>query len=166
MIQRATHIVLVFILVQLTIGCATIINGSSQEIAISSTPDGAEVWIDGARMGMTPTKVTLKRKNDYVVAVKKEGFREATLKIESEVSPWIAGNILLGGLIGLGIDFASGGAYHLNPGQLDFNMKDLADLDGKTIHIGRARLDEIRQLRFLDERGKPEMVVNIAWVDG
>ena len=163
--SRLTQYALLLIAVRLAIGCATIIHGSSQDINISSAPDQAEVWIDGARMGMTPTKVTLKRKDDYLVTVKKEGYKEATIKIEGSTSAWIIGNVVFGGIIGCGIDLITGGAYDLKPERVDINMTKLAELDGKTIHIDRAHLDKIKQLYFLDDNGKTEIIVNIAWID-
>lgn len=163
--QRLAQFVMIAISLRLAIGCATIIHGSSQDVNISSSPDEAEVWIDGARMGTTPTKVNLKRKSDYLVTVKKEGYKEATVKIEGSTSAWIIGNVIFGGIIGCGIDFITGGAYDLKPERVDINMTKLAELDGKTIHIDRAELDKIKQLRFLDENGNPEVVVDITWVD-
>jgi hypothetical protein len=163
--KRIAQFFVVVLFVRLSIGCATIIHGSSQDINISSAPDQADVWIDGARMGTTPTKVTLKRKNDYLVTVKKEGYKEATVKIEGATSAWIIGNVIFGGIIGCGIDFITGGAYDLKPERVDFNMTKLAELDGKTIHIDRAQLDQIKELRFIDDKGKAEVVIYINWVD-
>ncbi len=163
--QRFVQFVMIVICIRLAVGCASIIHGSSQDINISSSPDEAEVWIDGARMGMTPTKVNLKRKNDYLVTVKKEGYKEATVKIEGSTSAWIIGNVIFGGIIGCGIDFITGGAYDLKPERVDINMTKLAELDGKTIHIDRADLDKIKELRFCDKNGNPEVIVNITWVD-
>jgi len=87
------------------------------------------------------------------------------MKIEGETSAWVIGNVIFGGIIGCGIDFITGGAYDLKPERVDINLTKLAELDGKTIHIDRAHLDNIKQLRFLDEKGNPEVVVDIAWVD-
>lgn len=163
--HRISQLVIIVLCVRLATGCATIIHGTTQDIDISSAPDQAEVWIDGARMASTPTKVTLKRKDNYLVTIKKEGYKEATVKIEGTTSAWIIGNIIFGGIIGCGIDLISGGAYDLKPERLDINMTKLAALDGKTIHIDQARLDNIKQVRFCDDDGKPELVVNIAWAN-
>ena len=150
---------------RLAISCASIIHGTTQDVNIASSPDQAEVWIDGARMGTTPTKVTLKRKSDYLVTIKKEGYKEATVKIEGTTSAWIIGNVIFGGIIGCGVDFLTGGAYDLKPERVDVNLTKLAELDGKTIHIDRAQLDKINQLRLLDKDGNPKFVINIVWVD-
>ena len=165
MIRRLAPFIVIFICLRLAVGCATIIHGSTQDINISSAPDQAEVWIDGARMATTPTKVTLKRKDDYLVTIKKEGYKKATVKIEGTTSAWIIGNVIFGGIIGCGVDLITGGAYDLKPERVDINLTKLAALDGKTIHIDRDRLDKIKQLRFCDASGNPELVVNISWAD-
>jgi len=163
--HRISQFILIFLCVRLAVGCATIIHGTTQDITVSSAPDQAEVWIDGSRMSSTPTKVTLKRKDNYLVTIKKEGYKEATVKIEGTTSAWIIGNVIFGGIIGCGVDLITGGAYDLKPERVDINMTKLAALDGKTIHIDRAQLDTIKQFRFCDESGNPELVVNVSWTD-
>jgi hypothetical protein len=163
--QVLSKILLLLLCARLSIGCASIIHGSTQDVNISSAPDEAEVWIDGARMGTTPTKVTLKRKDNYLVTIKKEGYKEATVKIEGATSAWIIGNIIFGGIIGCGIDLLTGGAYDLKPERVDINITKLAQLDGQTIHLDRAQLDNIKQFRLINDSGNPEVVVNIAWAD-
>ena len=163
--NRLVQFILAFICIRLAVGCATIIHGSSQSIHVSSVPDSAEVWIDGARVGVTPTKLKLKRKDDYLITVKKAGYKDATTTIESSTSGWLFGNIIFGGLIGCGIDLIDGAAYQLSPDHVDINMTQIAELDGKSIHIDRAQLDKVKQLRFLDEKGSPEVVVDITWTD-
>jgi len=165
MTHRLLQIAVIFLCVRLAVGCATIIHGTTQDISISSAPDQAEVWIDGSRMATTPTKVTLKRKDNYLVTIKKEGYKEATVKIEGSTSAWIIGNVVFGGIIGCGVDLLTGGAYDLKPERLDINLTKLAELDGKTIHIDRYALDKIKQVRFCDGNGYPELVVNVSWID-
>jgi hypothetical protein len=163
--QQLSKILVVFICARLAIGCASIIHGTTQDINISSAPDQAEIWIDGAKMGSTPTKITLKRKDNYLVTIKKEGYKEATMKIEGTASAWIIGNIIFGGIPGCVIDLLTGGAYDLKPEYVDINLTKVAQLDGQTIYLNRAQLDKIKQIRLLNERGNPEVVVNIAWAD-
>jgi hypothetical protein len=163
--QQLSKILLILICARLAIGCAAIIHGTTQDVNISSAPDQSEVWIDGSKMGTTPTKITLKRKDNYLVTIKKEGYKDATIKIEGTTSAWIIGNVIFGGIIGCGIDLITGGAYDLKPERVDINLTKLAQLDGKTIHLDRAQLDKIKQFRLLNESGNPEVVVNIAWAD-
>jgi hypothetical protein len=140
-------------------------HGSSQDIQVASSPDDAEVWVDGARLGKTPTRLTLKRGDSHIIKVQKEGFKEATLMIDKSVSAWIIGNIIFGGLIGCGVDFITGGAYDLKPERVDINLTKLAELNGRAVEIHTAQLDDIKELRFLNEEGKPVIVASITWVD-
>jgi hypothetical protein len=116
-------------------------------------------------MGSTPTKLTLSRKHEHVLVIKKDGFKDATVTIDNSTSAWLIGNIVFGGIPGCIIDLITGGAYDLKPDRVDINMNKIAELDGETIHIDQARLDEIKELWFVDGKAQPELVVSITWVD-
>ena len=104
-------------------GCASIFNGTTQPIAFSSAPEGAAMTItnragEAVHTGTTPSTVTLKRgagyfkSEAYKVTMKKEGFADVSQQVDSQVSGWYIGNLMLGGLLGmLIIDPASGGMY-------------------------------------------------------
>jgi hypothetical protein len=121
--------VIILCCLNMALGCATIIHGTAQDIQINTSPEDAEVWIDGSNRGTTPSKITLSRKNDYYVIVKKEGFEESSTKIRRETSGWLLGNIIFGGLIGCAIDFSSGGAYDLHPKNLDIILTESEQLN-------------------------------------
>lgn len=102
-----------------TVGCATVIHGTSQDIGIASSPSGAEAYINPGNVTVTtPGTVTLKRKNNYTVSFKKEGYESSSATIASTSSGWMWGNILFGGLIGFAIDLISGGGYKLEPNNI------------------------------------------------
>ncbi len=106
-------------------GCATIINGSGQAVAIKSVPEGATVSVTNragvkVHSGTTPMTVTLNRgagyftAESYTIAVEKEGFARKEMTITGTVNGWYIGNILFGGLIGmLAVDPATGAMYSL-----------------------------------------------------
>ena len=122
----------------------------------------AEIWIDGAKMGTTPTNLTLKRKDEYLLTIKKEGYKESTLKIKHETSSWIIGNIIFGGIIGCGIDFINGGAYDLSPERLDVSLTKISELDGQTLLVPDKYYKSINEIRFLNEKGLPEITITIT----
>lgn len=104
-------------------GCATIIHGGgNQSVGIASSPSGAEVIIDNGAKGVTPLNVKLDRDKGHTIVVKKEGYEEASATTSPQVSGWVWGNILIGGLIGLAIDFISGGAYNIVPENVSINL--------------------------------------------
>lgn len=98
-------------------GCATIVKGPSQDIAISTEPAGAacELSRDGAAFATvdpTPGSVKVnKTSRDISISCKKKGFVPATGSLQSSFEGWTIGNFVLGGLIGLVIDFGSGAIH-------------------------------------------------------
>jgi uncharacterized protein YceK len=99
-------------------GCATIIHGTRQDVGISSSPSGADVWVDNSQMGQTPVITHLSRKDSHIVKLVLPGYQPYETTITRSVSGWVWGNIAFGGLIGLGVDAISGGIYKLSPEQV------------------------------------------------
>lgn len=102
-------------------GCATIMAGTSQTVTVSTTPAGASCTLDriGERIGAispTPGSVRVeKSKNDLTVTCSKEGFQTATVGHSSNFNGATFGNILVGGVIGVVVDAASGANFNYPP---------------------------------------------------
>jgi len=93
--------------------CATIVKGTSESIAITTPPtSGANCTLSSGQRNWTmvsPGAVTVeKSKDDIQVRCTKPGWQDAVGNIPSNFEGWTVGNILIGGLIGFGIDAASG----------------------------------------------------------
>ncbi len=107
--------------------CASIVEGTSQDIAVNSNPECASCTItrEGeviARISCTPETVSVKkRKQDLQVSCTKEGYTETKQILESGTEGFVAGNILAGGIVGWGIDSATG-ADNKYPEQVIINM--------------------------------------------
>lgn len=104
--------------------CATIMHGTTQTIGISSYPSDAGVWVDDDFKGTTPVKVCLKRKSNHLVRIELEGYQPYEMILTKQVSAWVAGNLVFGGLPGLVIDALSGGIYRLTPEQVQAEMRE------------------------------------------
>lgn len=117
-----TKTVLFFSLVFCLSGCATIIHGSHQSIGIGSSPTGAKVYVDDQLMGQTPTIVNLPRKYYHQIKIDLPGYQPYEMQFTRKVDAWIAGNILFGGLIGLGVDAITGSMYKLTPDQVQATL--------------------------------------------
>lgn len=102
--QRKTQIILVLLVssVFLFQSCATIIRGTSQNIPVTSYPEGAKIIVDGKEMGYAPIELKLKRKKSHLIRIEKQGYNpfeiRVTRKSSSLLSLW--GNNFLGGTIG------------------------------------------------------------------
>lgn len=68
-------------------GCATIISKSSESITIDSSPQSAEVYIDGAMVGSTPMTLKLEKNKKDTVMVKKEGYKTVSRDLTKQYDP-------------------------------------------------------------------------------
>jgi hypothetical protein len=95
-------------------GCATIFSGKTQSITVDSSPSGArcELLRQGRVVGVvdpTPGSVMLeKTKHDIEVVCKKNGAEAGKYYADSGIDGAVYANILLGGVIGWGVDSAVG----------------------------------------------------------
>ena len=100
-------------------GCASIVSGKEQDISIRSNPMGADVTIDGMPVGKTPVTTEVKRKRRHQIKVTKEGYIEETRVTKKGFNWWHMGNILIGGIIGIIVDFATGAVYSVDPDEIN-----------------------------------------------
>ena len=92
-------------------GCATITKSDSQPVAFSSEPQGATVSLNGVPRGTTPVTIMVeKHYGDQMVMFQKDGYRVEQFKVEKHVAGMTFGNIIFGGIIGVGVDIATGKA--------------------------------------------------------
>jgi hypothetical protein len=103
-------------------GCASVTRGTTENLSIVSTPPGAEATISGLDVPtacVTPCAVVVKRNADISVAFQKEGYQPQIIQLTKEVpatgAAGFAGNILLGGLVGMGVDAVTGAATDHKP---------------------------------------------------
>ena len=101
-------------------GCATVIEGPVQTITVESAPPGAACAVSREREALgtvvTPGAITLdKSKNDLVVTCSKPGYRSSTLVASPKYLAATFGNLLVGGLIGFGVDAATAANFYYPP---------------------------------------------------
>jgi hypothetical protein len=126
MLRFLRFFIFTYILIGST-GCATILAGKSQTVTVNTNPPGArcELFREGRVIGTvdnTPGAVTLlKTKHDIDVLCRKDGFTDSKGFADSGIEGATFGNILLGGLIGWGIDSAVG-ADNKYPEVLNVNL--------------------------------------------
>jgi hypothetical protein len=112
----------------LVAGCATMISGTTQRIKLHSNESDVRVTIQpGNVVVMAPGETTLKRsESGYRLRFEKDGFEPVDVRLESGTNGWVWGNLIIGGLIGLAIDYGNGAAYTLTPDTVTANLKRLA----------------------------------------
>src|SRR5579864_5337474 len=98
-------------------GCATIIEGTTQSVSVNTTPEqGAQCTLmnsEGTWYLTSPGSTTVhKTKTDLDVTCTKPGFGPGHVVATSHFGATTAANVLAGGVIGVGVDAASGANYH------------------------------------------------------
>jgi hypothetical protein len=96
-------------------GCATVLNGTSQELAFNSQPDGAIVELSTGQNCVTPCTFSMKRGDDAEVRINKPGFQPVSVYIQSRLAGSTFGNIIAGGVIGAVVDGSNGASNRLYP---------------------------------------------------
>jgi len=139
------------VMLALLSSCATIVNGTEQDIRITSTPSEADITIKNAGgiavfSGKTPTEIKLSRSSSYIVTVNLEGFKESQVMIYKSFNPIFIGNLICGGVLGMIIDAASGAMWKLEPEAINVRLMT-ASIKGKP--------DETYAVvQYMDEHGE------------
>jgi uncharacterized protein YceK len=103
-------------------GCASVMSGRHADVAINSNVPQARVVVhdkQGREVGSahTPANFALKRKDKFVFPARytatfdAPGYEPTEVPIRSTVNPWVLGNVVIGGPIGLVIDNVTGAAW-------------------------------------------------------
>jgi hypothetical protein len=114
MLPRLKRLIPALLLAAALPACGTITSGTSQSVSILTEPAGASCTLtrEGAVVGIvnpSPGTITVsKSSRDIAVRCLRAGHSPGVNIIPAQFQAMTAGNILLGGVIGLAIDAASG----------------------------------------------------------
>ena len=126
-------------------GCASIMSGTTQDIAIASTPGASYVVTDRngspVASGMAPATVPLNRgmgyfkTGSYKIELKKPGYQPRRIDISPSVNGWYWANIAIPGNLWwmLVVDPSTGAMYKLHPNEINAELEPTGeplDADG------------------------------------
>ncbi len=80
-------------------GCAGMFHGTTQQVAVRSNVQGAELYVNEAYIGKDNGVTSFKKRNDYVITARKSGCTDTTVNASKSFDPIT----LLGILIDYGI---------------------------------------------------------------
>jgi hypothetical protein len=114
--MRALHALAVVAFFTVLPGCASIVTGQNQSVTVETPAcEGASCRLTndkGTWAVKAPGSVVVTRAyGDLSVTCSKEGHGSATNTVASSTKAMAAGNIVFGGVIGAGVDAATGAAY-------------------------------------------------------
>jgi len=150
------HIIIVSIIAVLVVsGCATMFTGTTDTVNFKTDPQGARVIMESTdglykEEKATPAIFTIPSNKTYTVTILLEGYKTKDIVLERKISGWVVGDLFIGGIIGLAIDFITGGAY----------------VHDKAVNVKLEKEDLPKQItfRFLLASGKEETVsLPVEW---
>ena len=91
-----------------SVGCATLFSSKRKTIEFTTEPTGANILLDGNRVGSTPFQMELENGRDYTVTFRMDGHQDVTCMLGNKVGAgWVILDIL-GGLFPVIIDAVTG----------------------------------------------------------
>jgi hypothetical protein len=111
--------VVVFVLAAACGGCASITRGTTEQVQIQSEPAGAEVHTSTGQVCTTPCTLPFNRKDEFDVTASKPGYHSAQMPVRTRIAAGgaagFAGNVLVGGVIGMAVDASTGATLEHYP---------------------------------------------------
>lgn len=128
MMTRAARAALCCALLASTAACATVTRGSSTAWTVNTDPGGAAVKTSNQfACDATPCTFKMPRKSQFSVTITKPGYKtwegQVTNKVSGAGGAGMAGNVLVGGIIGAGVDVATGAMLDLVPNPLTVKLE-------------------------------------------
>ena len=113
--------------------CGTVTRGRTETVTITSDPaDAAISTSTGQYCPRSPCTLTVERKAEFTAFAEKPGYKKASIEIKTKVSgggaAGFAGNVLAGGVIGMGVDAVTGASldHYPNPAHIQLERIDAA----------------------------------------
>ncbi|PKL83936.1 MAG: PEGA domain-containing protein [Ignavibacteriae bacterium HGW-Ignavibacteriae-3] len=110
------------LIIMITIGfgvflsaCSTVLNTTTQDVELKTTPPNAKITVDGKKFGTSPQTVNIDRGSNHVIKFELEGYESYETQLTRKISFWFWGNALNGFIPGMIIDMFSGSMYNLLP---------------------------------------------------
>jgi hypothetical protein len=107
--------------------CASITRGWNEQIQFSSNPPEANVRSSTGFQCVTPCTLQIGRKDEFSVVFSKAGYISQEVSVRTQVAgagaAGFAGNVLAGGVIGMGVDAASGATLEHCPNPVGVTLR-------------------------------------------
>ncbi|NEU12508.1 translation initiation factor 2 [Methylobacterium sp. BTF04] len=107
--------------------CGSITRGTTEKMAFLSEPPGATMTTTkGYACPATPCSLDVERSDEFDVTFVKPGYRPESVPVRTKVvgagAAGMAGNVLAGGIIGIGVDAYTGAALDHTPNPVSVTL--------------------------------------------
>ncbi|AYO83670.1 translation initiation factor 2 [Methylobacterium brachiatum] len=121
-------------------GCGSIVRGTDEPVAFLSDPPGAQVvTTKGYACPLTPCSIKVDRSDEFDATISKPGYASQIVQVRTKVAgaggASFAGNVLAGGVIGMGVDAATGASLDHTPNPVSVTLIP----EGRSAPVSRGR---------------------------
>ena len=106
------NLILVIFAASALAGCATVTRGTTSQMQIESDPPGAQVRTSLNHTCVTPCTLQVSRKDEFAVTFSLPGYRDEKIDVKTQIAgagvAGFAGNVIVGGVVGMGVDAVTG----------------------------------------------------------
>lgn len=111
--------------------CASVVRGTSELVHFQSNPPGATVTTNRQySCAATPCSIQIDRSEQFDATFSLAGHQPQTIQVRTQLQAGgvagMAGNVLIGGIIGVGVDAATGATLDHLPNPVVANLRPLA----------------------------------------
>lgn len=102
--------------------CSTVLNTTTQDIAIKTNPANAKITVGGKKFGTSPQVINIDRGSNHTIKLELEGHETYETQITRKISFWFWGNVLNGFIPGMLTDMFTGAMYNLLPEIIEVDL--------------------------------------------
>lgn len=110
-------------------GCASVTRGWNEQVQFHSDPPEAQVRTSMGHVCVTPCTLQFGRKDEFTATFSKPGYETQQIMVVSKLvgtgAVGFAGNLVVGGVVGMGVDVASGAALDHCPNPVTAILRQL-----------------------------------------
>lgn len=128
--RLAPYVILLMLIGSVLVGCTTITRGSQDALLIETVPSNAQVRLsNGMSCSSTPCALRMPRRSDVVLNITRKGCEPSIVNVTHRTAnagaAGMAGNVLVGGLVGIAVDASTGASQELipNPVKVELSCK-------------------------------------------
>lgn len=119
--------ILIILIVLFLSGCAALFKGTTETVEFTSDPSGAMVYVNGVPKGKAPLQLRLESKKSYDIEFRMSGYDPIKMSVTNRLGAgWVILDVL-GGLIPIVIDAATGAWYGLDQNHINATFEARAD---------------------------------------
>lgn len=115
--------------------CATVTRGTVNQIQVIAEPADADARTSLGHTCRTPCTLTIDRKSEFTVTISKEGYQPASVPVATRIAgsgaAGFAGNIIVGGIIGMAADAATGATLEHFPNPVSVTLEAIRPERGR-----------------------------------